>query len=116
MAGNTPRIVEQFSSQRKDSQTLAQAQVDDSFKMDFEHPPPKFNLEDQNVDVFGSDSESNEDFQQVEEISCAIDLFKEICEAAAEAWIEKHAEEILEKILSQHVMQPIKKRKIESKK
>jgi hypothetical protein len=44
------------------------------------------------------------------------ELFMEICQAAAESWLDVHADEILERILSQHVMQPLKKkRKLENK-
>lgn len=37
-------------------------------------------------------------------------LFLEVCQAAAETWLDLHADEILERILSQHVMQPLKKK------
>lgn len=37
-------------------------------------------------------------------------LFLEVCQAAAENWLELHADEILERVLSQHVMQPLKKK------
>lgn len=38
-------------------------------------------------------------------------LFMEVCQSAAENWLEIHADEILERILSQHVMQPLKKKR-----
>lgn len=37
-------------------------------------------------------------------------LFLEVCQAAAENWLELHADEILERVLSQHVMQPLRKK------
>lgn len=83
--------------------------------------------EKQEIDLFGgkasplevSSSEEGEVTEEEGEWSNAFnkvlvgrDLFEQICEAAASNWVELHADEILERILSQHVMQPLKKRKL----
>lgn len=46
-----------------------------------------------------------------EEVLCGEELFVSICETAIQVWIQEHAEELTEKLLSNYVLNPKKKQK-----
>jgi len=51
-----------------------------------------------------------EDSHEEGEITCGEELFRELCEAAIENWLEKHQEELFEQVVGNYNLQPKKKK------